>query len=62
MEIDAKQFRDLGATHPHAVEQIGLAAVKRRVELDEARKGSQGAAVADARATFVSRMRKFLRF
>ncbi len=61
IEIDAELFRTLGATHPHAIEQIGVAAVTRRTELDEIRNAPQGAVVADAPATFVARMKKFLR-
>ncbi len=61
IEIDAELFRKLAATHPHAIEQIGVAAVTRRTELDEIKNASQGAAVADAPATFVTRMKKFLR-
>jgi small-conductance mechanosensitive channel len=62
IEIDAELFRRLGSTHPHAIEQIGIAAVTRRAELDQFRAGSQAAAVVDAPSTFVARMRKFLRF
>lgn len=61
IEIDAEFFRRLGATHPHAIEQIGVAAVTRRTALDEIRSAAQGAAIADAPATFVARMKKFLR-
>jgi small-conductance mechanosensitive channel/CRP-like cAMP-binding protein len=61
IEIDAELFRRLGATNPHAVEQIGMAAVTRRAELEQARTASQGAVVSDAPATFVARMKKFLR-
>jgi CRP-like cAMP-binding protein len=62
MEVGASAFRQLGATHPQAVEQIGMAAVGRRVALDAARTVSQGAAVADAPASIMKRMRKFLHF
>ena len=61
IEIDADQFRQLGATHPQAVEQIGAVAVARRTQLDEIRSAASGAAVADAPGTFIARMRKFLR-
>src|SRR4051794_9751836 len=37
LELNADLFRALGAADPNAVEQIGLAAVKRRAELDQAR-------------------------
>ena len=62
LEIDADLFRRLGATNPDAIEQIGIAAVTRRAELEQVRTSSHGAVVADAPATFVARMRKFLRF
>jgi small-conductance mechanosensitive channel len=61
LEIDAERFRQLGATHPKAIEQIGLAAITRRTELDQIRSASQGPTVPEVPATFVARMRKFLR-
>jgi small-conductance mechanosensitive channel/CRP-like cAMP-binding protein len=61
VEIDAELFRQLGARHPHTIEQIGVVAVTRRSELEQIKNASQGAAVADAPATFIARMRKFLR-
>ena len=60
-EIDADLFRRLGATDPQAVEQRGIAAAARRVELDKVRATAHGSAVADAPATFMERMRRFLR-
>ena len=62
IEIDAEVFRRLGAASPNAVEQVALAAVTRRTELDAVRTAARNAAVADAPATFLSRMRKFLNF
>jgi small-conductance mechanosensitive channel/CRP-like cAMP-binding protein len=61
IEIDAERFRKLGAAHPHAVEQIAVAAVTRRAELDQIKSASQGPAVGEAPATFMARMKKFLR-
>ncbi len=61
IELDAEIFRSLGAAHPQAIEQIGVAAVTRRMELDAIRNAPPGAAVADAPATFLARMKKFLR-
>jgi small-conductance mechanosensitive channel len=61
LEIDAELFRKLGAENPHAIEQIGVAAVTRRGELDQLRSAARGAAIAEAPATFLSRMKKFLR-
>jgi small-conductance mechanosensitive channel/CRP-like cAMP-binding protein len=60
IEIDAGLFRQLGAAHPHAIEQIAVAAVTRRTELEQIRTASHGSAVADAPATLVARMKKFL--
>ena len=62
LEIDAELFRRLGTVHPHAIEQIGVAAVTRRTELDQIKNASHGAAVVEAPATFLAKMRKFLRF
>jgi hypothetical protein len=62
MEITAGEFRHLGSTHPQAVEQIGMAAITRRAELDAAKKAAPGAAVGEAPANFIARMRRFLRF
>jgi small-conductance mechanosensitive channel/CRP-like cAMP-binding protein len=61
IEIDAEVFRRLGAVNPQAVEQVGVAAASRRAELDHVRANTTGAAVADAPANFVGRMRRFLR-
>jgi CRP-like cAMP-binding protein len=61
LEIDAELFRHLGERHPQAVEQIGLAAVTRRAELDQVRTEVQGSEVVDVPETFIARMKKFLR-
>ncbi len=60
IEIEADAFRRLGATHPQAIEHIGLAAAKRRVELEQVRAASQEATPPVAPATLVARMKKFL--
>jgi small-conductance mechanosensitive channel/CRP-like cAMP-binding protein len=60
-EINADLFRKLGASHPQAVERVGIAAAARRVELDKVRATAVGQAVADAPTTFIDRMRRFLR-
>lgn len=60
LELDAEMFRRLGEESPQAVEQVGMAAVTRRLELDRIRSATRGAAVADAPATFVARMKRFL--
>lgn len=61
LEIGAELFRHLAATSPQAIEQVGLAAASRRIELDKVRATGAGSAVADAPATLLSRMRRFLR-
>ncbi len=61
LELDADVFRALGAADPHAVEEIGLAAMKRRAELTVIRDATRNAAVADAPATFLGRMKRFLK-
>jgi len=61
LEIGADLFRHLGMTSPQAIEQVGVAAAARRVELEKVRAAGTGAAVADAPAGFLSRMRRFLR-
>jgi small-conductance mechanosensitive channel/CRP-like cAMP-binding protein len=61
LELDADVFRSLGAADPQAVEQIGVAAVTRRAELNQIRDAAQNTVVADVRSTFLGRMKKFLR-
>jgi CRP-like cAMP-binding protein len=61
LEIDAEVFRELADVSPQAVEQVGVAAAARRVELNAARATARTAAVIEAPASFVARMRKFLR-
>jgi small-conductance mechanosensitive channel/CRP-like cAMP-binding protein len=60
LELDAALFRALGAADATAVERIGLAAIARRTELDQIREAAQHAAPADAPATFLDRMKRFL--
>ncbi|HXG53782.1 MAG TPA: mechanosensitive ion channel family protein [Vicinamibacterales bacterium] len=61
LEIDAEVFRQLAEETPHTVEQVGLAAATRRTELDQVRAASRKPEGAEAPATFLARMRKFLR-
>jgi small-conductance mechanosensitive channel/CRP-like cAMP-binding protein len=61
LELDAELFRGLGAADPKAVEDIGLAAMTRRAQLAQVRDATQHVTVADAPATFLGRMKKFLR-
>jgi small-conductance mechanosensitive channel/CRP-like cAMP-binding protein len=60
LELDADVFRQLGAADPQAVEQIALDAITRRAQLEQARDAAKAAAVADAPATMLGRMKKFL--
>jgi small-conductance mechanosensitive channel len=60
-ELSADLFRRIGARHPRAVEQVAVAASARRIELDKVRTAAVGQAVADAPATLLERMRRFLR-
>jgi CRP-like cAMP-binding protein len=61
LELDAEVFRALGGADPQALEKVGLAAVSRRAELNQIRETLKTVAVADAPATFLKRMKKFLR-
>jgi small-conductance mechanosensitive channel/CRP-like cAMP-binding protein len=61
LEIGAELFRQLATTTPQAIEQVGVAAAARRIHLENVRATGAGAAVTDAPATFLSRMRRFLR-
>ena len=60
LELDAEVFRTLGAADPAAVEQIGVAALARRAQLNQIRDAAGNAVVADAPSTFIGRMKKFL--
>ncbi|MEO7271516.1 MAG: mechanosensitive ion channel family protein [Vicinamibacterales bacterium] len=60
LELDAHVFRRLGAVDPHAVEQVAMAAVTRRIELDQARDTARPTAAPEATATLLGRMRRFL--
>jgi small-conductance mechanosensitive channel/CRP-like cAMP-binding protein len=61
LEIDAEVFRRLADVSPQAVEQVGMAAATRRAELMAARQSAQASAVAEAPASVLVRMRRFLR-
>ena len=60
LEIGAKLFRQLGDTHPQAIEQVGVAAMTRRARLNEIKSSAEGPAVVAAPATPMARMKKFL--
>jgi small-conductance mechanosensitive channel len=61
VEIDAELFRQLGATHPERIEQIGGIAMTRRAELEQRRGAATGTAAVYQPATLMARMKKFLR-
>jgi small-conductance mechanosensitive channel/CRP-like cAMP-binding protein len=61
LELDAELFRRLGAADPRAIEEVGLAAITRRGQLNQARDAAANVAVTDAPATFIGRMKRFLR-
>ena len=61
LELDAELFRVLGAADAHAVERVALAAITRRAELNQFRENMKNVAVAEAPATFLKRMKRFLR-
>ncbi len=61
LELDADVFRALGAADPKAVEEIGVAAMTRRAQLAQIRDAAPNATAAEAPATFLGRMKKFLR-
>ncbi len=60
LEIGADLFRQLGAASPSTVEQIGVAAMTRRVQLEAARAAAPGSAVVEENASFLTRMKRFL--
>jgi small-conductance mechanosensitive channel len=60
LELDAHEFRRIGAADPQAIEQIGIAAVARRVELERAHQAAKSAASVEAPDTLLGRMKKFL--
>jgi hypothetical protein len=61
MVFEINAISALGVNHPGAVERIGVAAAARRIELDKVRAATAGQAVVDVPATFMDRMRRFLK-
>jgi small-conductance mechanosensitive channel/CRP-like cAMP-binding protein len=61
LEIGAGLFHAIGASDPQAIEKIAVSAMTRRAELAQIRETIKNAAVAEAPATLIARMRKFLR-
>lgn len=60
LELNADLFRRLGAVHPKAIEQMGVAAVMRRADLERVRTSTASAVTVEA-DTLLTRMKKFLR-
>jgi small-conductance mechanosensitive channel/CRP-like cAMP-binding protein len=60
LELGADVFRRLGAVDPTAVEHVAMAAVARRIELDQARSTLKPAAAPEPAETVLGRMRRFL--
>jgi len=60
LELGADVFRTLGAHDPQAIEEVGIAAMERRPELDQARDAARRTDVIDAPTTFLTRMKRFL--
>ena len=61
LEVGAELFHRLGVHSPNAIEQVGLSAIARRAELDRARSAARDSAASEAPATFLARMKRFLR-
>lgn len=61
VEIVADLFRRIAAAHPEAVEQIGMAAMVRRANLEQKRSASSDVATVETNS-LMARMKKFLRF
>lgn len=61
LEITADDFRRLADGNPLAVERFAMAAVRRREELDAARSTASAAALAEAPASLLDRVKRFLR-
>ena len=61
IEIGAELFRRIAAENPHAMEQIGMAAVARRAALERIRTATAGAVTVETN-TLLARMKKFLGF
>jgi len=61
LELTAGQFRHLAEEHPAAVEHVAIAAAGRREQLDQVKSSATGARQTEAKASFITRMKKFLR-
>jgi len=60
VEISAELFRRLAAVHPQAIEQIAIAAMTRRADLERVKTTAAGTVVVETN-NLLARMKKFLR-
>jgi small-conductance mechanosensitive channel/CRP-like cAMP-binding protein len=60
VEISADLFRRLAAVHPQAIEQIAIAAMTRRADLERIKTTTAGAVAVETN-TLLARMKRFLR-
>jgi len=60
VEITADVFRRVAAAHPQAIEQIAVAAMTRRADLERVKSTAAGAVAVEAN-TLLTRMKRFLR-
>lgn len=60
LEISAREFAALAAENPSLLDQISTIVTSRRSGLEEARASAAAAAAPEARANFLTRMRRFL--
>jgi len=60
IEISADLFRRIGTVHPRAIEQIAIAAMTRRADLERVKTTTAGAVAVETN-TLLTRMKKFLR-
>jgi small-conductance mechanosensitive channel len=61
VEIGAELFRRLAVENPQAIEQVGVAAMTRRADLERIKTATAGAVAVETN-TLLARMKKFLRF
>ncbi|MBI2222409.1 MAG: mechanosensitive ion channel [Acidobacteria bacterium] len=60
-EIDAEMFRQVASADPAVLERVGRAAMERRTELHTVRDSAAAASAPQVEATFLLRMKRFLR-
>jgi CRP-like cAMP-binding protein len=59
VELSVDLFRRLGAAHPNAIEQMGVAAMMRRADLERVKTSAATTVTVEAN-TLLTRMKKFL--